>query len=1692
MQPGSGIPYEWPAEAPYDDTDSEHEQPVWRLGSDRSCRHDGDSGTDSSSSSSDGGTDDETDAERRRRFRCGSGSHARRSARRVSRGGRDIEAVQSDWNEAMTSSAVPTGADDDRGTTYETEATRDSAAPDKGEGTEHDPAAVHSEARTEQSSFERRIARRTERFGPDEMKRGNGGVTTAVERRAAASQRLSTRRSSAHQALPGGEPGGPTSVPGRKTPQGDTGTPLRDGCTFVLGCPTGETVDNQRQGRRTSPSTNAVKEKHQDAGAAERASREAARLIASAPNAASQSSEHSLQIGARAHRAASAGGGFRVTATIDDVVDDDAQNDAESQRRLWSTAAPRATRHSSAPVNDDLQRKRKRALTADRGRRVLGSRRRDELRGILKNIDDTCMSVVEGPRRVNRLVRPRSAVGTGSLEGDGVLPAGASSQTGDANRQRDRWIHELETQGVNVRGDGSPEQLAMLGSQRQRAEAYAAAAARATPGGGDRPTPVALGSSIPEGLEARAAAAMSLDELVKLPTYSMARIASETDDFVRRAPFPITNVSPAAEPMTPPTHNASRVLCPNWRPSSLTDVYTPEGVRLIMGWFKEMQAYEDNGKRKGGRGLRRPADLILGDEYVQEDARGRPWYLLDHVRSGGVAPIIPLEEAKPLAPAIDAKRVRDLGRDYHDKRVLDQLCDGHRNMSRCPPVTVLSANHSGALRFHEAVAKQFTDDSAPDVGWLQPVVDAERPLILELDGERVSLTGFVATCPARIEPCNGVQQNNKVRTTTDKSWPKLEVLPDGSDELAVNPLIALDELAKSEFPKTTQFATATAVMMQAEPRTTAADRNTAAAADPDDFVHLWKIDLQSAYRFWHNHPHELWMYGKQWDGRGYLDCRTQFGDASMVQDFSRFTDYFLWLLRKLRDGDERLRSECSSFGAPLWAAIDSVPTSKAYGRWREDRAEAGLSGADVALTFEAGYIDDIFGCALGANRAAAMRDLAVGLARFLGFEVAPKKIAGPDVTMTVLGASLDLATKLLTLDPDKAASYREQVTAARGRKSMRLTDFLSITCKLVHAAQYRPAGRPYLTCMFTAMRQCAKRNATRVRIGRGVQRDLGWWQRALAVPNDGVAFFPLNHFPPSGSVDLLEFAYDASGIEGLGAAMLREDGNGEMVCYFIEHAWTDFEKRFHINVKEGLAGYAALTSFYPIAPHRHALAHGDNTTETTTSTTNKSRSALQSVVLQHRADFAIQTGVVTRIRRVTSKDNVLADPVSRLALETFKEEARKLGAKKFVRLPMAPEANALIADLGSRLAELEEDGDPTSGTASSVAEVMAREQRYIDMKGDDESEPKASAPTGAPATARWGYMSGFCGADSMSFASRELGGAPVAGFDVDETVQRLWSGRTGIPCWGEFASVLDAAADGLLDDLVSSILMYISGSPCPDFSSAGCGRGLLGETGSLWLDDCELGIRLRPPVIIREMVTGIFDVDGGSPFWAAVDRYRDVGYAVGWSVRMARRHGDPTSRRRVFLVAVLPECMREGVTAENFFTVEGTSSDEVMVETCLDDEPEEGLVVPADDVTTLPTRDVDGYDGPRLVGTIGIGGMGWSVYDATGPAVTMKTWGQGPGGATAVYKDTAGRFRRLSPWEAMRTHSFPADFIAYLRDEVELDWESAYRLCGNSIPIAMLSDVVRHIITDVIKPQVVAAAAAANEHRSALSKPTKA
>ena len=88
-----------------------------------------------------------------------------------------------------------------------------------------------------------------------------------------------------------------------------------------------------------------------------------------------------------------------------------------------------------------------------------------------------------------------------------------------------------------------------------------------------------------------------------------------------------------------------------------------------------------------------------------------------------------------------------------------------------------SANHSGALRFHDAVGKQFADDSAEEVGWLQPVVSAETPLVLQLGDERVKISGFVATRARQASAKCTVETREEGGANADRAPPRAHPEP---------------------------------------------------------------------------------------------------------------------------------------------------------------------------------------------------------------------------------------------------------------------------------------------------------------------------------------------------------------------------------------------------------------------------------------------------------------------------------------------------------------------------------------------------------------------------------------------------------------------------------------------------------------------------------------------------------------------------------------------------------------------------------------------------------------------------------------------------------------------------------------------------------------------------------------------------
>ena len=118
-------------------------------------------------------------------------------------------------------------------------------------------------------------------------------------------------------------------------------------------------------------------------------------------------------------------------------------------------------------------------------------------------------------------------------------------------------------------------------------------------------------------------------------------------------------------------------------------------------------------------------------------------------------------------------------------------------------------------------------------------------------------------------------------------------------------------------------------------------------------------------------------------------------------------------------------------------------------------------------------------------------------------------------------------------------------------------------------------------------------------------------------------------------------------------------------------------------------------------------------------------------------------------------------------------------------------------------------------------------------------------------------------------------------------------------------------------------------------------------------------------------------------------------------------------------------------------------------------------------------RDVgDGdYDGPVLVGTIDGGGIGRQVYCSSGPVITQKTTGEGPGMTTGLYLFADGTVRRLSTTEACRSHSFPEPLIRFLQS-AEIPESVIYRIVRNSIPVNTMKAVLTAVLSAVDPSQV--------------------
>ena len=550
----------------------------------------------------------------------------------------------------------------------------------------------------------------------------------------------------------------------------------------------------------------------------------------------------------------------------------------------------------------------------------------------------------------------------------------------------------------------------------------------------------------------------------------------------------------------------------------------------------------------------------------------------------------------------------------------------------------------------------------------------------------------------------------------------------------------------------------------------------------------------------------------------------------------------------------------------------------------------------------------------------------------------------------------------------------------------------------------------------------------------------------------GIAFCPKADFAGD---ETAHFFFDASTSWGCGGAFVDAEGT----CFFWQYRWTKgMGTEWHINVGETFAGYGTLRLVSSLVPHDSFVEHGGNMVANASARRGASPNRQISEVLRERGLFVTRRVVASAKVYVNTKTNKMADPLSRgdddKTIKAFVDAARARGAVRFVRV----QADEHLRQLERRVSETAERGDSDEIFELGRGETDAKP--HTENFDVGEPEPKL----------RFDTLSGFAGLDATTQAVEPLGGVSLAAFDYEPIVRKIYRKVHNKRCWGNFYNVRKAMRQGSLAGVIRKVLLYTAGTPCPDWSSAGCQRGAAGKSGGkLWLENVGFICEARFPMAILEQVPGILEVDGGRHLREAVARLREAGYLVTWRTRRCNRSKDCTSRTRIFVVAILPSVLRDGVSSDDFFPEE--SSHKVSLEDIADKAFSDDLVYDGP-VKWIEREDVDPtYDGPVLLGIVANGGIGHHVYSANGPVITQKTWGEGPGASTGLYLFRDGTIRRLSPAEAMRTHSFTPALISAVH-EMGLEQSELYRLVRNSIPVMALRTLTSHLLRLVDPTQI--------------------
>lgn len=326
-------------------------------------------------------------------------------------------------------------------------------------------------------------------------------------------------------------------------------------------------------------------------------------------------------------------------------------------------------------------------------------------------------------------------------------------------------------------------------------------------------------------------------------------------------------------------------------------------------------------------------------------------------------------------------------------------------------------------------------------------------------------------------------------------------------------------------------------------------------------------------------------------------------------------------------------------------------------------------------------------------------------------------------------------------------------------------------------------------------------------------------------------------------------------------------------------------------------------------------------------------------------------------------------------------------------------------------------------------------------------------PFPAPKIPKFTFIDLFAGIGGFRIAMQNNGGECVFSSEWNKFSQKTYLANFGEMPFG------DITKESTKNFIPKDFDILCAGFPCQPFSIAGVSKkkslgrptGFEDKTqGTLFFDVAEILKRHRPKAFFLENVKNLKSHDKGNTFKVIMETLDELNYSVHYLVMDGKSYV-PQHRERIMIVGF----DRKRYDGKEVFSF----PEQTEPHNCVKDILEENV----DEKYTLSDKLWDYLQNYAIRQKAKGNGFGYGMVDLNGITRTLSARYYKDGSEILIPQ--AGRNpRRLTPRECARLMGYPDNYIINAVSDVQ-----AYRQCGNSVVVPLITAVAKQIIKTLEK-----------------------